>query len=260
MPVRTLPTRKALVALTLVVSGAVAGGAAVVATSASAAEPTPSASSSSNAGQTALTGDTLTKVKQAVLAKYPNATFDRVETDSDGVYEAHITTAAGERLTVELDKSFAITGTETGRGRGGRGGAGETALTGDTLTKVKEAVLAKYPNATFDRVETDSDGVYEAHITTAAGDQLTVELDKSYAITGTETGRGRDGRGGAGETALTGDTLTNVKEAVLAKYPNATFDRVETDSDGVYEAHITTAAGERLTVELDKSFAITGTE
>ena len=44
----------------------------------------------------------------------------------------------------------------------------------------------KYPNATFGRVETDSDGVYQAHITTADGDRLTVELDKSYAITGTE--------------------------------------------------------------------------
>jgi uncharacterized membrane protein YkoI len=187
MPVRTLPTRKALVALTLVISGAVAGGAAVVATSADAAEPTPSASSSSsNSGETALTGTTLDKVKEAVLARYPNATFDRVETDSDGVYEARITTAAGDQVTVELDKSYAITGTETGHGRGGKGGAGETALTGDTLTKVKDAVLAKYPNATFDRVETDSDGVYEAHLTTTAGDHLTVELDKSYAITGTE--------------------------------------------------------------------------
>jgi uncharacterized membrane protein YkoI len=93
MPVRTLPTRKALVALTLVVSGAVAG-------------------TSRSSGETALTGDTLTKVKDAVLAKYPNATFDRVETDSDGVYEAHITTADGDRVTVELDKSYAITGTE----------------------------------------------------------------------------------------------------------------------------------------------------
>jgi uncharacterized membrane protein YkoI len=112
MPVRTLPTRKAVVALTLVISGAVAGGAAVVATSASAAEPTPSASSSSSSRETALTGTTLDKVKEAVLAKYPNATFDRVETDSDGVYEAHITTADGDRLTVELDKDYAITGTE----------------------------------------------------------------------------------------------------------------------------------------------------
>jgi hypothetical protein len=29
-------------------------------------------------------------------------------------------------------------------------------------------------------------------------------------------------------------------DAALAKYPNATIQRVETDSDGVYEAHIVT--------------------
>ena len=197
MPIRTLPTRKALVALTLVASGVVAGGAALV-TTASADSPSPSPSSSASAdtgrhsGETELTGTTLTKVKGAVLVKYPNATFHRVETDRDGVYEAHIITAAGDRVTVELDKSYAITGTETGHGRGGKGGggkgggAGETALSGTTLTKVKVAVLVKYPNATFDRVETDRDGVYEAHINTAAGDRVTVELDKNYAITGTE--------------------------------------------------------------------------
>jgi uncharacterized membrane protein YkoI len=192
MPLRTLSTRKALVAVALLATGAVAGGTAAVATSASAAGPSPSsspsASTSRSSGETALTGTTLDKVKEAVLAKYPNATFNRVETDSDGVYEAHITTAAGDDLTVKLDKDYAITGTETGRGhRGnGRGGAGETALTGTTLDKVKEAVLLKYPNAAFNRVETDSDGVYEAHIATAAGEDLTVELDKSYVITGTE--------------------------------------------------------------------------
>jgi hypothetical protein len=55
---------------------------------------------------------TLARVKAAVTAKYLNATFDRVETDSDRVYEAHITTAAGDRVTVEADISFAVTGTE----------------------------------------------------------------------------------------------------------------------------------------------------
>src|SRR4051794_26486620 len=43
----------------------------------------------------------------------------------------------------------------------------ETLLTGSTAAKVKAAVRAKYPAATFIRVETDSDGVYEAHITKA---------------------------------------------------------------------------------------------
>jgi len=80
-----------------------------------------------------------------------------------------------------------VTGTEAnrgGRGHGGGGGAGETPLTGATLAGVKAAVTAKYPGATFTRVETDNGGVYEAHIVTAAGDKLTVALDKAYAITG----------------------------------------------------------------------------
>lgn len=72
-----------------------------------------------------------------------------------------------------------------------------------------------------------------------------------------------DGRGGGprghGEE-LTGDTAAAVEEAVLADYPDATIRWLETDADGVYEAHILTAEDERLTVELDESFVITGTE
>ena len=64
-----------------------------------------------------LTGDTATKVREAALARYPGATVLRVETDSDGVYEAHLTTSDGRRITVEVDKSFTVTGEEAGRGR-----------------------------------------------------------------------------------------------------------------------------------------------
>ena len=61
-----------------------------------------------------LTGDTAEKVKAAALAKYPGATIQRVETDSDGVYEAHLVTADGQRVTVEMGEDFAITGEEAG--------------------------------------------------------------------------------------------------------------------------------------------------
>lgn len=47
-----------------------------------------------------------------MLAEYPGATIDRLETDSDGVYEAHITKADGTEVTVGVDKSFAVTGEE----------------------------------------------------------------------------------------------------------------------------------------------------
>ena len=69
-----------------------------------------------------LTGDTAAKVRAAALAKYPGATILRVETDSDGVYEAHLTTTAGKRVTVEVDKSFAVTGEESAPAGGTRHG------------------------------------------------------------------------------------------------------------------------------------------
>jgi hypothetical protein len=84
------------------------------------------------ADETLLTGGTAQQVKDAASAKYPGATFVRVETDSDGVYEAHITKADGTPTTVEVDKNFAVTGEEQGGGgpggpggRGGHGGPGD---------------------------------------------------------------------------------------------------------------------------------------
>jgi uncharacterized membrane protein YkoI len=65
-----------------------------------------------------LTGDTADRVRTAALAEYPGATIQRIETDSDGVYEAHLVTADGERVTVEVGEDFAITGTESAPGRG----------------------------------------------------------------------------------------------------------------------------------------------
>jgi hypothetical protein len=70
-----------------------------------------------------LTGTTASKVKAAALAKYPSATVQRVETDSDGVYEAHVVNA-GQELIVQVGKDFAVTGTQTGGGHGDGDGDG----------------------------------------------------------------------------------------------------------------------------------------
>jgi hypothetical protein len=67
-----------------------------------------------------LTGDVAAKVTAAAKAKEPNATIQRVETDSDGVYEAHMVRADGTRVTVKVDKSFAVTGVEVGQGMRGQ--------------------------------------------------------------------------------------------------------------------------------------------
>jgi hypothetical protein len=124
-------------------------------------------------------------------------------------------------------------------------------------------VLAAYPGATIERSETDNGGVYEAHITTTEGGELTVEVGQDFAVTGTKTGGhggGHQGGGGQGENALTGDTKTKVEAAVLAAYPGATIERSETDNGGVYEAHITTTDGGGLTVEVGQDFTVTGTQ
>ncbi len=82
-------------------------------------DPTKSMRSDENL----LTGSTATNVRDAALAEYPDATIQRVETDSDGVYEAHIVTNAGEQVIVQVGKDFTVTGTQTG-GPGGPGGPG----------------------------------------------------------------------------------------------------------------------------------------
>jgi hypothetical protein len=65
----------------------------------------------------------------------------------------------------------------------------ETVLTGDALAKVTAAAEAKVPGGTIIRVETDADGhaKYEAHMTDANGNPITVYVDASYNIVGTET-------------------------------------------------------------------------
>ena len=70
-----------------------------------------------------LTGDVAAKVTAAAKAKEPKATVERVETDSDGVYEAHMVRADGTHITVQVDKSFTVTNVQEG-GPGGPGGQG----------------------------------------------------------------------------------------------------------------------------------------
>ena len=83
--------------------------------------PTGDQSKPQRSDESLLTGDTAAKVTAAALATYPNATIQRVETDSDGVYEAHVVTAAGDWVIVQVGKDFTVTGTQQ-PGMGGPGG------------------------------------------------------------------------------------------------------------------------------------------
>ena len=130
----TSKVTKALAAGALLLAGIGVGGMAAGTLSAGAATGDSSTSSTATPAppqqldpsksirpdEELLTGSTAQKVRDAALAKYPNATIQRVETDSDGVYEAHIVTAAGDELIVQVGKDFTVTGTQTG-GPGGRG-------------------------------------------------------------------------------------------------------------------------------------------
>jgi hypothetical protein len=64
------------------------------------------------------------------------------------------------------------------------------------------------------------------------------------------------------ETLLTGDAKANVEKAALARVPNGTIVRVETDADGhaAYEAHMTKADGTPVTVYVDKQYNVVGVE
>jgi hypothetical protein len=139
----TKPWKRYGGAVGLVASGLVAGGVLAGTISAGAAEDTAAGTESSTsqsaedssrpqrAAEELLTGDTKSQVEAAVLTEYPDATIERSETDSSGVYESHIVTADGERLTVLVGEDFAVTGTETGgRGGGGRDGDGPCAEDG----------------------------------------------------------------------------------------------------------------------------------
>jgi hypothetical protein len=65
----------------------------------------------------------------------------------------------------------------------------ETALTGETATKVEAAAKAKVPGGTIVRVETDADGhaAYEAHMTDADGAPVTVYVDEQFDVVSVES-------------------------------------------------------------------------
>lgn len=122
------PGKRGLLAAAAVgLSGLIAGGVLAASFSASAADnsntPNPGRppaighmqgdpSKPMRSDETLLTGTTKDKVTSAVKAKYPSATFQRVETDSDGVYEAHVL-LDGKPSIVKVGKDFTVTGTES---------------------------------------------------------------------------------------------------------------------------------------------------
>ena len=102
------------------IASAATGNTTTTAPSTAAAAPATAPSSQQPFGhqrsdETVLTGDALAKVTAAAEAKVPGGTIIRVETDADGhaKYEAHMTDASGNPITVYVDASFAVVSTGT---------------------------------------------------------------------------------------------------------------------------------------------------
>lgn len=141
-------------------------------------------------GETLLTGEDAAKATAAAQAQFPDGTVLRVESDADGVYEAHVQKADGSMVIVQMDESFAVTGVQEMPAGGPRGphgpGRGEAPLTGQDAQKATAAAQARFPNGTVVRVESDADGVFEAHVRKADGTEVVVQMDKSFQITGVQ--------------------------------------------------------------------------
>ena len=188
---RTLAGAVAAVA----VGGALAGCGTSSTTSASTASATPAAATSAGPQGvppgmgTAATGAAADKAKAAALAKYPG-TAERVEQLSDGSYVVHVLQRSGGEAHVEVSRSFAVTGTETGPPSGANGGAPGafgTAVTGAAADKAKAAALARY-TGTAERVMRLPDGSYVVHVLEGSGGEVHVKVSKAFQVTGTETG------------------------------------------------------------------------
>lgn len=123
----------------------------------------------------------------------------------------------------------ALSGTYPGGNGGGR--PDETPLTGDVADKVKAAALAKVPGATVLRVETDDDGVYEAHLRKSDGTEVVAHVDKDYNVTAVDT-RGAGGHGGPGGHGGHG----RVDAAALAKALGVTEAKVTAALDAQHQS------------------------
>jgi hypothetical protein len=91
--------------------------------------------------------------------------------------------------------------TSAGYGTAGRGAMG-TQVTGDTLSKLKAAVAAKYPG-TVEQAMKLQDGSYEVHVIGSTGTETHVLVSKDFKITGTQQGGPPAGAGQSAPSTAT---------------------------------------------------------
>ena len=159
-------------------------------------------------------------------------------------------------------------------------GPRHTQLTGADLASATAAALAAQPGATVVRAEQGGPQgpAFEVHLKKADGSPVTVLLNSSFSVIGTEVGFGPHPGGpdgpppfghgdpatmahGPDETLLTGTDLASATAAAEAAQPGATVVRAETNNNGnPFEVHMKKANGTSVTVLLNSSFVVTGTE
>lgn len=157
----------------------------------------------------------------AASADVVSAAVAQVDTDTE-------TDTMTDDTTVDTDRPE----------RGDRPERTEELLTGEIADQVTAAALAAVPGGTVERVETDDDGaVYEAHMTDADGDRVTVTFDADVNVVEIQEGRsgGRHGRGAGGcndgaEAGADDDTVVEDTESETEAIPETTPDTTPVDS------------------------------
>ena len=96
------------------VAAAVAGVAGVAAASGGSED-------AAEGPDSAISGDALQKAGAAALAETGGGeVVDSEVEDEEGGYEVEVNLSDGRQIEVQLDESFAVTGTQTGRGGGAK--------------------------------------------------------------------------------------------------------------------------------------------
>jgi hypothetical protein len=120
-----------------------------------------------------------------------NAAIGTATSDSDSsTATATALVEQTDTTTPSTDDSTTDDSTGTPDEEADRHASTEEVLTGDVADKVTAAALEAVPGGTIERVETDDDGAtYEAHMTDADGNHVTVTFDENYAVVEIQEGR-----------------------------------------------------------------------
>lgn len=185
-----------------------------------------------------------------------------------------IANAQSSPTTPSPSSTTTQTPAETPDGAQGRGGRGETPVTGAAADSAKQAALASTGGGTADRVTTENDGpagaAYEVHVTKTDGSRVKVLLDSAFKVVATETG-GKGGKGGKGgrdggpeHAPLAPDIATKVSDAAKAAVPGGTVTSTSAETKdaagAAYEAHVTKTDGSKVELVLDQNFTVLTTQ